>query len=343
MAIVRPAHVSAHGRHDPVRHAALALVVQPVGGLHQTRRGAGVGGGARQGGGVFGKAGAAVSGTGVKELRPDPLVEADAPGDLLDVGADLLAQVRHLVDEGDLRRQEGVGGVLDQFRSAPVGEEDRRLADEQGPVELGHHGAGAVVLHPHDDAIGALEVLDRRPLAQELRVGDHGDVGLRAGFAHDRFDLVAGADGHGGLGHQHGHPAQERRHFARGGVDEAQVGMAVAAARRRSHGDKHGVRRRNRLGAVGGEQQPALGDVAGDEILEARLVDRQDTLSQALDLGRVLVDAGHGVTEIGKTNPGDEPDIARPDHDNPHAVPATPLMRKRPSEQRRAAYGMDCP
>ena len=59
-------------------------------------------GGAHQGQGVLGKAGAAVAGAGVQELGADALVQADAAGHLLHVGADRLAQVGHLVDEGDL-------------------------------------------------------------------------------------------------------------------------------------------------------------------------------------------------------------------------------------------------
>ena len=39
-------------------------------------------------------------------------------GDLLHVGADLLAEVGHLVDEGDLHREEGVGGIFDQLGGA---------------------------------------------------------------------------------------------------------------------------------------------------------------------------------------------------------------------------------
>ena len=55
----------------------------------------------------------------MQELGADAVVEADAAGDLLHVGADALAQIRDLVDEGDLDRQEGVGGVFDQLGGAP--------------------------------------------------------------------------------------------------------------------------------------------------------------------------------------------------------------------------------
>ena len=51
----------------------------------------------------------------MKELAADAAVEADALSDVLNVGADLLAQIGDLVDEGDLGGEEGVGRVFDQF------------------------------------------------------------------------------------------------------------------------------------------------------------------------------------------------------------------------------------
>ena len=58
-------------------------------------------------------------GPGMQEFRADAVVEPDAARDFLHVGADLLAEVGDLVDEGDLGGEEGVGGVFDQFGGAP--------------------------------------------------------------------------------------------------------------------------------------------------------------------------------------------------------------------------------
>ena len=114
----------------------------------------------------------------MQELAADAVVQADAARHLLHVGADLLAEVGDLVDEGDLHGQKGVGGVFDQFGGAPVGEQDRRLVEIERAVELGHHRPGALVVEADDHAVRPLEVLDRRAFAQELRVGDHRDVGV---------------------------------------------------------------------------------------------------------------------------------------------------------------------
>jgi hypothetical protein len=58
----------------------------------------------------------------MQELVADALVHADPLGHLLDVGAELFAEVGDLVDEGDLHGEEGVGGVLDQLGGAPFAE-----------------------------------------------------------------------------------------------------------------------------------------------------------------------------------------------------------------------------
>jgi hypothetical protein len=65
--------------------------------------------------GVLREARAAIAGAGVQELGADALVEADAARDLLHVRADGFAEIGHLVDEGDLHGEEGVGRVFDQL------------------------------------------------------------------------------------------------------------------------------------------------------------------------------------------------------------------------------------
>ena len=108
------------GRDDLARHRALALVVDRHGGLDQAQRRAGILGGLGERQRILGEAGAAIAGAGVEELDADAVVEADAARDVLHVGADLLAEVGDLVDEGDLHGEEGIGGILDQFGRAPA-------------------------------------------------------------------------------------------------------------------------------------------------------------------------------------------------------------------------------
>src|SRR5262249_28979488 len=102
--------------------------------------------------------------------------------------------------------------------------------------------------------------------------------------------------------------------------------MPIAAPRGRADGDEHGIRARDRGGEIGGEFEAPGAHVAVDDLVEARLVNRNFTPLQAGDLAGILVDACDGNTEFRKTGTGDEADIARTDHGNAHmfSCQATP-------------------
>ena len=119
-----------------------------------------------------------------------------------------------------------------------------------------------------------LEVADRRALAQEFRIGDDGEVRVRPRLADDALDFVAGADRHRRFRHNNGEMRQRLRDLARGVIDISEIRVPVAAARRRADRDENGVGLADRALQVGGEGQPALRGVAGDEFRQARLVDR---------------------------------------------------------------------
>ena len=255
----------------------------------------------------------------MQEFGSDPVIQADAARHLLHVGVQHFAQIGDLVDEGDLHRQEGVGGIFDQFRGPPAGEQDRRLVQVQRAIEVRHHHPRPLVLDADDDPVRPLEIVDRRAFAQELGVGDHRDIRLGAGAADDLIDLVAGAHGDRGLGHHHREAAHERGDLFRHRIDVGQVGMAVAAPRGRADGDEDRVGVSDSLRAFGGEAQPAFADIAGHQILEPGLVDRHLATLKLGDLRAVLVDASDRVSEIGKTCPRDQPYIAGPNHRHAHA------------------------
>ena len=104
------------------RHRALALIVDGDDGLDDAQRAFVILRRLDQRERVLGKAGAAEAGAGMQEFRADAVVEPDAARDVLDVGADLLAEIGDLVDEGDLGGEEGVGGIFDQLGGAPAGD-----------------------------------------------------------------------------------------------------------------------------------------------------------------------------------------------------------------------------
>ena len=103
----------------------------------------------------------------------DARVGADTRQDLVDVGSGLLAQRGDLVRERQLERQERVGAVLDDLGCLDVNDEAGRLdaivqsEDRRERVEIGIRKA------PDDDPARVGEIIDCRPLAQELRVREH--------------------------------------------------------------------------------------------------------------------------------------------------------------------------
>src|SRR5204863_9267715 len=64
--------------------------------------------------------------------------------------------------------------------------------------------------------------------------------------------------------------------------------------------------------------QPPRRHVAGNELIEPGLKNWHLATGQALDLGRVLVDAGDVDAELREACPGDQADIACPDHRDSH-------------------------
>ena len=85
--------------------------------------------------------------------------------------------------------------------------------------------------------------------------------------------------------------------------------MPVPAPGGRSDRDEHGIRTGNSRPEFGREMQPAGRDVACHKVLEARLIDRHHTRSDAVDFAGILVDTGDVEAEFGKTGARHKTDI----------------------------------
>ena len=104
---------------------------------------------------ILGKTRAAEARTGLQVVLADAAVLPHAAGDHGDIGADLLAQVGELVDEGDAHGEIAVGGIFDELGGFDTGEGDRHVADGDRPVEPAQHLAGALGLGADDDPVGS--------------------------------------------------------------------------------------------------------------------------------------------------------------------------------------------
>ena len=267
---------------------------------------------------VLRKARAAEAGPGVEEPAPDAPIEAHAPRHCVHVGPRRLAQRRDLVDEAHLGREEGVARVLGELRALDPGREDRGLDEVEGAIELAQQPLRPGALHPEHDPVGAHEVLDRRPLPEELGVGGHVEIRIGTGVLHQPPDLAGGADGYRRLGHDHRVAAKMRRERRRRLVHVPEIGVAVAAPCRGADRDEHEVRRPDLGPRADREPESPGGGVASDEVLEPRLVEWNLPRPEPVHPVLVGVHARHVRPELGEARAGHEPDVAGPDHDHPH-------------------------
>src|SRR3546814_8362216 len=97
----------------------------------------------------------------------------------------------------------------------------------------------------------------KQKTAYEMRISDWSSDVCSSDLADDPLDLVAGADGNGRFGHDHGEAIECSGDLARCVVDIGQVGVAIAAAAGSADGDEHDVGSAHGFGRLGGEGEIA--------------------------------------------------------------------------------------
>jgi hypothetical protein len=115
------AAIAAEGGGDLARHRALALVIDRDRRLDNPQRCIIVLTGLDQRERVLWETGSTEARAGMQELLADAIVEANAAGDFLHIGADLLGKIGDLVDESDLGREKGIRRIFGQLRRAAIG------------------------------------------------------------------------------------------------------------------------------------------------------------------------------------------------------------------------------
>ena len=94
--------------------------------------------------------------------------------------------------------------------------------------------------------------------------------------------------------------------------------MPVAAAGRRADRDEDGVGAGHGFLEIVGEDEAPGAAIGVDDLVEARLEDRNLALLQARNLVQVLVDASDIDAELGKARARDQPDVTGSDHCDTH-------------------------
>ena len=230
---------------------------------------------------------------GAEEVLADALVVAEAEHDVVDVGADALADRRDGVDERQLGGEEGVGGVLDRLGRRRVGDDDRRGDAE---VQRRHLDRRRLVGAADDDAVGLQEVLHGRALAEELGVRHDLDVGP----VEHPLDDPGRADRHRRLVDDDALVRQVRRDL-RAPPPRCRTGRRCRP--RPAGSARTGTRCRSPTTAFAApthEAQPPGPQALLDEPVEAVLDDRDLAGRQAGDLVGVDVGADDLVPEVGE-------------------------------------------
>jgi hypothetical protein len=99
-----------------------------------------------------------------------------------------------------------------------------------------------------------------------------------------------------------------------------QIGVTISAPHGRADGKEDQIRVPHDGAEFRGEMQPSRARILRYEIVEARLVYRDLTLIEAVNLARVFLNAGDVPAEIGKTGGGYQAYIPGSDHTDVHDI-----------------------
>ena len=211
-----------------------------------------------------GEAGTAVAGAGIDEVPADARDPSRCPAHVLDVGADLLGDVRDLVHEADLGREHRVRRVLGQFRRTHVHHHEAVVVAVERRIQALELVRRARAVGADHDPVRAHAVPDRRASLRNsgFETTSNGTSAPRAcsSAAMAARTFVRGADRHRGLVDHHRRPLQIAADGLRHRQHVLQVGAAVLV-RRRADRDEHHFAVGDAHRRVGGEAQPAFGMV----------------------------------------------------------------------------------
>ena len=233
MAMLLARQMAAEMLLDLVREDVLLPVVHFIDRIQQQRLDADLPGQVGQGPHILGEAASAIADAGKEKRETDAAVVADAAADVVDVAAHLLAQIGHLVDEADLRREQRVGDVLRQLGAFGRHDEQRLIGPQERAIQLAERVFGLLGPHADDHAVGILKIVDRGPFLEKLGIA--GDVAVRpVSSLSAGIDLRVRADGDRALDDDDRIVGQVRARSFDAHPDILQVGRAFVRGRPRT-------------------------------------------------------------------------------------------------------------
>jgi hypothetical protein len=145
--------------------------------------------------------------------------------------------------------------------------------------------------------------------AHVRQVADDVEINPRLGIALDGIGhLVSGFHRHGAFVHDDFVTRHRRCNITRDAFDKAEVNRAVGLGGRRD-GDEDHVRFRDAVRRARSKAQAICGHVPDDQVLQARLENRDDEGAQGGDLGFIVIHANDSVPGFGEAGSGDEANV----------------------------------
>ena len=308
-------------RLDLAEQDPFLTVVDALHGVQQLRTVPGRFGARGQGPDILGETRPAVTATRVDEVVADPRIRSDADADVLDIGAEALGDIGQFVHEADSGGQHRVGGVFRQFCRAHVHDHHPIVVAVERIVERLEQFRRSGIAGADENPVRLHEVVDRRPLLEKLRVGDHVELCGDVAFVQYRLNLrlhpVSGAHGHGRLDHHDAVLAQMRADGPCSRQNMLQVRRAVFV-RGRTHRDELKQPVVDALADVRGEAQPAPLACAIDEGLEPGFVDRQLAPFQAGNPVCVNIHAHHVIAGLRQARAGHQAHVSGAEDSQAH-------------------------
>ena len=212
--------------------------------------------------------------------------------------------------------QHGVGDVLGHLGAFRRHHQQRLVGPQVRFVEVRQHVGHLRPPHADDHAVGLHEVVDGHPFLEKLGIARHVDVaagqllqpGRQSGVGAHRHRALADHDAlRADVGGQR--------------VDDRPEGLEVdrpVVGGRGADGQEHQPRLFTAETSIDRKLQPAAGHVAGDQLGQPRLIDRNVPAVEHVDLPPVVVDAGDVVARLGQAGARDQPHVTCPNHSDFH-------------------------
>ena len=253
----------------------------------------------------------------------DARIGADAEAHLLDVRAHALGEIRQLVHEADLGREHRVRRVLGQLGGAHVHHDHALAVARERIVERLEQLGGARIVGADDDAIGLHEVADRGAFLEEFRVRHHVELDLRAARLESAVDLrahlVGSADRHRRLRDHDAVLADIAADRLGDAQHVLEIGGAVFVGRRADR-DELEQAVLDAFRRVGREVEAPGGEIALEQIVQPRLVDRRLAALEHLHFALVDIHAQHVVADLGEARTRDQADVAGTEDGKTHGL-----------------------